>query len=730
MNLYALSSLIAATFCCGLALFVYSKSRGNAERRAFAAVTFLIGIWTLFPYLAAQAPDPVRALQRSRLVYVAALCVPSLFFQFMLHTMRMADEPRERRLLRASYGLAIGFAACVFSPMFIRAVVANAPYSAVVPGPLYLAFILYFGYMYFHASHRLWPLYRRSTGHFREHLRYIGLAFILAFLAGVMHFASAFRIPEIIPHDLLVISYSAIIAFAIIRYRIMDLRVAVARTMILAAVYAVLLGLPFAALRWYRDPLSALVQQHVLAAPALAVVYALFASCCPFVYIALQRRVADRLLAEQRRYQTVLRQAAQGMTLIKEMDKLLNLIVHILTRTVRISHSAVYLLDKDAKTYVLRARRGTLRIEVGYTIPVGSPLIAELIRQKGAIVQEEMKLQLQSGGETASLVAAEGAMGTIQAAVAVPSFVEDKLIGFLVLGEKHSGRAYSEDDLQVFEVLASQAALAIENAQFYDELQRTQADLFQTAKMATLGQMAGGMSHQINNRFYVLTILAGTMKAALDALTLEGVAPAVCAAIGKAKETFQKVEDNAIRGGDIVKTLLRFSRPTRGDQKPVSIQEIVDTALDVVQYKIKLEDLDVAKEYEPDLPLVQGNVNQLADSLFNLFSNAYDAIQSRMERLKPPDYRGAIVVRARAVAGRGRVELTIRDNGIGMSPQEVGQLFIPFFTTKATSEKGTGLGLFIIKRIVEHHGGQIQATSQFGEGTTFTITLPAAPPAA
>ncbi|MBI4226815.1 MAG: hypothetical protein HY600_00910, partial [Candidatus Omnitrophica bacterium] len=238
------------------------------------------------------------------------------------------------------------------------------------------------------------------------------------------------------------------------------------------------------------------------------------------------------------------------------------------------------------------------------------------------------------------------------------------------------------------------------------------------------GQLAGGMSHHINTRFYVLTILAGTMKAALAAAGWETVSAELRGLVEKSMATFQKIEDNAIRGGDIVKTLLRFSRPSRGDQKPVAVQEIVETALDVVQYKIKLEDLDFSKEYEPDLPLVQGNVNQLADSLFNLFSNAYDAIQAKIERLKPPGFRGSIAVSAKTV--QGRVELTIADNGIGMTPQEASQLFIPFFTTKATAEKGTGLGLFIIKRIIEHHGGSIQATSRFGDGTTFRVTLPAA----
>ena len=417
-----------------------------------------------------------------------------------------------------------------------------------------------------------------------------------------------------------------------------------------------------------------------------------------------------------------------GMGQIKELGRLLKLIVHIVTRAVSIEHCEIYLLHEDSDQFTLKASRGwtNKNCEQVSMLVSESPLVQYLKETKESIVYEEIEQYFQDCGDS-RLKKIKDIISNLDGNLIVPSFMEQELIAILVLGKKNSGRIYTQDDIVVFSILANQAGLAIENAQFYDELQRTQADLFQTAKMATLGQMAGGMSHQINNRFYVLTILAGTMKAALASAGWDGVAPELKELVEKTKVTFQKIEDNAIRGGDIVKTLLRFSRPNRGDQKAVSVQEIVETALDVVQYKIKLEELDFAKEYEPDLPLVQGNVNQLADSLFNLFSNAYDAIQSKQERLKLPDYRGSITVTVRAL--RGRVQLTIRDNGIGMTPQEVSQLFIPFFTTKATADKGTGLGLFIIKRIVEHHGGQIQATSQFGEGSTFIITLPAAQPA-
>ena len=719
MNLYAIPNLACALACFGTGVFVLTKNCRSPVNVTFTLLALGMFTWQLGTALLLISVTPEIAYRWSRFAYVGVTFIPVTAYHFI--TTFVGEERAHKKVIRLGYSVvALIFLPLSQTPYLLEGVQHYTWGYWFKAGVLHASFPIFFGVLMFMGLQLLYRGFQREiSGSERTRRRYLFIAIAISCI-GSVDFLPDYGF-SLYPFGYLpVFVCISILAYAIVRHRLMNINLAVTRTALFALVYALVLGLPLlAALVWQVQIEGYLGNKWWV---WLWGVCAALATAAHYVNLYFQRRAEEQLLAEQRRYQTVLRQAAQGMTLIKEMGKLLNLIVHILTRTVRITHAAVYLLDKEAKVYVLRARRGGP--EKGQSLEAESPLIKELIRQKGAIVQEEMKIELQGGGGPVQLQGAEGAMGAIRAAVIVPSFVEEKLIGFLVLGEKRLGQMYSQDDLQVFEVLASQAALAIENAQFYDELQRTQADLFQTAKMATLGQMAGGMSHQINNRFYVLTILAGTMKAALAAAGWDGVSPELKELVEKSKVTFQKIEDNAIRGGDIVKTLLRFSRPSRGDQKPVSVQEIVETALDVVQYKIKLEDLDFSKDYEPDLPLIQGNVNQLADSLFNLFSNAYDAIQSKQERLKPPDFRGSIAVTVRTV--QGRVQLTIRDNGIGMSPQEVSQLFIPFFTTKATSEKGTGLGLFVIKRIVEHHGGQIQATSQFGEGTAFIITLPAA----
>jgi signal transduction histidine kinase len=197
------------------------------------------------------------------------------------------------------------------------------------------------------------------------------------------------------------------------------------------------------------------------------------------------------------------------------------------------------------------------------------------------------------------------------------------------------------------------------------------------------------------------------------------------------------VEDNALRGGDIAKTLLKFSRPS-GEFKPVTWPKILATTLEVVQHRVDLTRFDLKEQFPEGLAAVNGDHNLLADSLFNLISNAYDAMEKKAHLLEkgevpvhpedPIPYRGRLTLRGRpgrSEDGKDWVVLEVADNGLGMTPEELECLFIPFFTTKGSAEKGTGLGLFVIQRVIERHGGTISCQSEYGVGSTFTIRLPA-----
>ena len=309
-------------------------------------------------------------------------------------------------------------------------------------------------------------------------------------------------------------------------------------------------------------------------------------------------------------------------------------------------------------------------------------------------------------------------LSSLNASVVIPSFVEDTLIGFLALGDKFSGEIYSSDDLEVFTVLANQAALAIANASFFEESKEMQEQISQAEKMATIGTMADGLSHQINNRFHALALISGD---ALDSIGLTDTAHYS----QELKYGLERVQDNVIQGGEVVKGMLKYTRKGDAGFREVSLDEIIDATLDMVKYKIKLNDIDIIRDYSKDIPKVKGNLTQLQEVFFNLIDNAYDASTERKQSLKEQGYRARIRI-STEYNNNGTLKINLEDNGIGVKEEDYKKLFTPFFTTKVSNHKGTGLGLYVIKKIVtDNHKGKISVESHYKQGTKFKLELPA-----
>jgi signal transduction histidine kinase len=355
------------------------------------------------------------------------------------------------------------------------------------------------------------------------------------------------------------------------------------------------------------------------------------------------------------------------------------------------------------------------------------------------IVLEELKAQMGSSSThdpqswENSRVCAE--MERLHASVIVPSFIEQLLIGFLVLGEKRKGQIFTTEDLIVFSTLANQAAVAIENARFYEGERDRQAALFHAATLASLGTMASSMGHQVNNRFNVVALISSSQKMKLRGLLANGSDfERLRKALSECLEQFESLEEEAIQGGRIVASIRKLARPSTEGHKPLALRAAIKAGMDVVQHKVHFEEFDLQLDIPDDLPSVMGDLSQLGECFLNFIDNAYDSMKTKEQlinegklpsRSGAPPYRGAILIHAWAKDPR-TVQVVIADNGTGVHPEELRKLFIPFYTTKATAEKGTGLGLYVIKQIIEAHGGAIQAKSTYGEGMTFTIELPIA----
>ncbi len=233
------------------------------------------------------------------------------------------------------------------------------------------------------------------------------------------------------------------------------------------------------------------------------------------------------------------------------------------------------------------------------------------------------------------------------------------------------------------------------------ELTKMQAHLIQSEKLASIGKLAAGVAHEINNPLggvliYSHLLLEDTEKDSLQ------------------YENLKKIVKETSRCKDIVRGLLDFARPKDPDMSQIDINEIVEKSLYIVEGQSLFQNIRIQKNYSSDLPRIVGDSSQLQQVFMNIILNAAEAM----------DGDGTILITTSHNSGEKYIDVLFQDTGLGIQDEDLKRLFEPFFTTKEVG-KGTGLGLAISYSINQKHQGTIEVSSQTDQGATFTVRLPA-----
>jgi len=232
------------------------------------------------------------------------------------------------------------------------------------------------------------------------------------------------------------------------------------------------------------------------------------------------------------------------------------------------------------------------------------------------------------------------------------------------------------------------------------ELREIQAHLVQSEKLASIGKLAAGIAHEINNPLGGILIYSH--------LILEDT-PA-----GRPHhENLKKIVKETTRCKEIVKGLLDFARPREPEMSPTDIPEVLDKSLAFMERQALFQNIRIEKSYAPDLPRVVADGSQLQQVFMNIILNAAESMNGQ----------GTLGLRVSLDAARSELAVEISDTGHGIKEEDKARLFEPFFTTKEVG-KGTGLGLAISYGIVRKHHGSIEVRSESGKGATFTVRLP------
>jgi len=240
------------------------------------------------------------------------------------------------------------------------------------------------------------------------------------------------------------------------------------------------------------------------------------------------------------------------------------------------------------------------------------------------------------------------------------------------------------------------------------QLKETHAQLIHQDKMASLGKLSASVVHEINNPNAGILNLTMLMKRIIK----EG--PVDDKEIESFNRYLDLIESETRRISRIVSNLLSFSRQSKMEMKPLNLNRLVDKVLLLNSNLLKLNDVTIEKDLDPDLPKINGSEDQLQQVCMNFVSNAVEAMESKGE--------GTLSITTGYLPDKDRVRIVFSDTGIGIGKESISNLFEPFYTTKKKG-KGVGLGLSVAYGIIEEHKGIISVDSESGKGATFSIDL-------
>ncbi len=292
--------------------------------------------------------------------------------------------------------------------------------------------------------------------------------------------------------------------------------------------------------------------------------------------------------------------------------------------------------------------------------------------------------------------------------VIIPLRVRGRDLGLYVLHSVRAKDEFTAGQIDLLGVLANQTAIAIDNARLYNDLDDThqrlkesQSQTILSSKLAAVGELAGGVAHEVNNPLQIILSRVQLMmlQNRADLQLLEGL---------------RLIETNVKRISRIISALLGFAGHNLREQDwgAVDIAEALQQAYALIKHQLDKQRIVASIRCDPDLPLLYGNMGELEQVFINLLINAQNAMPGG----------GKLEIGAH-VDAQGMIEIRCADDGVGIAPEHLERIFEPFFTTRGDAG-GTGLGLSVSYGIIEMHRGTITVESEPGRGATFIIRLP------
>ncbi len=403
----------------------------------------------------------------------------------------------------------------------------------------------------------------------------------------------------------------------------------------------------------------------------------------------------------------ILYRISHNLNSIIELPKLFDRILELILDVIKADRGLTMLIDEETGELVLQSGRKGEDLLIEENVDISRTIINQVV-QSGESILISDALEDERFMQEESIV-----LHDIRSAMCVPIKIKDHVLGIMYLDTKGKIIGFTNEDLELLTAISNQAAVAVENAKLFDNLNKAnnelaaqQAQLIETERLSAMGRLAGGVAHEINNP---MTSILGFSELISSELSTDGFGQEN---VDKCLKYSKIMLNEAHRCKQIAQSLLQFSQGKKTEKAFTDISQVIETALAVAEFHIKNGPIEIITEFAPDPPHIIADTNQLQQVFLNLIINAKDAMEEG----------GTLKIVTRQINEKW-AEISFEDTGCGIPEENLEDIFKPLYTSKEEG-KGTGLGLPISQDIIEGHKGAIDVKSIEGEGTTVTVKLP------
>jgi signal transduction histidine kinase len=698
MIYYIIAQLLNTFTTLVLGIFVYLKNRKSLVNKLFALNCLTIAIWAFSFAQMAAAQNETAGLFWSRALHVGAIFIPVFFLHFTCALLDIVHE--KKRFIIAAY--TVGFIMLAFVPtnLFVSHTVSVVGFKYFVgpAGLQYHLFPLFFLVCTIYVFYELFKGFKHSQGLRRNQLKYLLVAFLIGYSGGPTGFLPLYNIPMPRWGLFSVSIFSIVVAYAIVKYRLMDINIAIKRGTVYAslAVFTtgISIGLILGADRVFEGYPG--YNPILVTAVILLIIIPVFTYVIPWARPKAENAIEKILYKNKYAYLDTLRDFSQRMTFILNQEELMQSVVKNVVELMGVTRAYVFLANEVTGKFELKSQTGnTLRED--YILPEDSAILKHLREHKKPFIKEEME-RILPHKEIAEI---EVDLRSLGAVLCIPLVTEEELIGICALGEKVSKEMFSHLDIELLETLANQIALIVNYKRMEEQLRRQD-------KLIGLATMAAGIGHEIGNAIVsVHTFFQLFPERRMD--------DEFCKKFGKT------AQQDAQRIAQLVEMMKKLAQP-RGvlsDFKSLDIRKVIEQAISFSKKVQARKKIKITKHFGA-VPQVKGDESLLLMAFLNLFRNSIDVLSKGGEiTVSISNNQKAQLDSKKKI--RHYVRIEISDNGPGISKDHLSRIFEPFFTTRFG---GTGLGLPLVNRVIEEHGGNIVPDTRVGKGTTFIINLP------